>query len=439
MKNKDIIKMIKNDSNKVEVPNLSKSIIENVERRKMFGKETTKVNESIELKPRFGLKPMRALLAVLIFALMIPALIIGVDLLNTDNGDIGGLEGTEPVKLSVSKTKESVGVQAASLFGFAEQNVFSSTIQTMSFSDDDYDDISSELNQYLFSIEELLSKTKNSYELYELAEGEYKYLMIIKVNSNGFTSEYCLYFNESATNQDYDDIDEVSSIINGYIECGEVKYVVTGIKEVENDECEIKLKLHLNENSFIIVEQEIERNENEYSFKYYKNQKIEKEVEISTEFENDKYTVELEVKKDGKKNEYKVKYGEDNNLSIEFTYDDMFGEVIVSIYEEAYEYMFGEDKKINHDRPDHHGDNQGNKYPWDEDYDDEHKGNPWDDWYEEDDYDDPWEDWEDWDNWYNDYYYEDDEWYDDDYHEENGEHRGDDHKNDDNGNHSGKK
>lgn len=358
MKNRDIINIIKKESEKIEIPNLSKSILENHQNKELFRKENKVSDKEPKIRIRFGIKPIKALAFVLMLFLIIPATIITVDLINNDENEIDNT----PVKLNVSKTKEVVGIQAASLFGFAEQNE-ESTIKTLSLTDDDYEEMSNELNQYLFSIEELMNKSNNKYELYELKEGDYKYKMIVSIDSNGLLSNYIMYFNENSAETDYENIDEVSSEISGYVESGEKKYFIFGTKEVENDECEVELKLYLDEekNSYIIASQEIEKKESEYSFKYFKNGNVEKEIEISTEVENDEYFVSVEVKKGNKHNGYKIKYDEKTKMKVEFDYEDNFGEFYIDVYEEEYEYLFNEDKKVNHGRPEHsHGGGQWN-------------------------------------------------------------------------------
>lgn len=350
MKNKDIINRIKDDSKKVEVPNLSATILCDLQNKEVFRKSEETIKEDYVFKNYFRIKPLKVFAFVLLLFLIIPATLITIDLINAGNGEIDN----NPIKLNVSKTKEVVGVQAASLFGFAEQNEVS-TIKTMSLTDNDYEEMSDELNQYLFSIEELMNRSNNKYELYELKEGDYKYKMIVTVDSNGLLSNYIMYFNEKTTEIYYEDIDEVSSEISGYIESGEKKYNFFGTKEVEEDECEVELKLYLDEenNDYIIASQEIEKNESEYSFKYFKDGKIVKEIDVSTEIEGDQHSVEVEVKKGNKHNGYKIKYDDENKIKVEFDYEEQSGEFYIDVYEKEYEYNFGDDKKINHGRPGH--------------------------------------------------------------------------------------
>ena len=359
MKNKDIIKIIKNDCDKVEVPNLTDKILVNFKNESC----NSEIEYKTERKFSFNFRSLKIAMTFVLMIFLIPVMLIGFDLLNG-----GGVEQKDPIQLNVSKTKEIYGVQAASLFGFAEQNTETQTIKTMSLNTDDYEDMSNELNQYLFSIEELMNKGNNRYELFELFDGDYQYKLSIYVDSNGLTSIYNMYFNELTTSEEYNDIDEVSSTIAGYIESGEKKYNVTGTKEVEEDECEVELKLFLNNEDYIVLNQEIEKNESEYSYKYFKGGKKEKEIEISTETLDGEHVVTVDVKHGDKKNGYKIKYNSDTQMNVEYNYGDNYGEFNVDVYEKEYEYSFEDGNKVTHGRPGHsHG--GGN---WDDEH---HYGN----------------------------------------------------------------
>lgn len=100
---------------------------------------------------------------------------------------------------------------------------------------------------------------------------------------------------EHDKDHDYID-DEVSSTITGVVIYEDVEYELKGRKEVEDDEQEFKFSFHLDEGTYIKVDQEIENDEQEFEYEIYQDHKKVYEYSLEVEKENNKSEIELKEK-----------------------------------------------------------------------------------------------------------------------------------------------
>lgn len=238
----------------------------------------------------------------------------------------------------VSKVKESYGIQVTTLFNFASS--YSKQL-SLGYSNDDYDKIANELDEYMLLIEEVSQKDKVKYEYTEL-NGEYKNKLEVKVNLKDKDVKYTMYYNETALKPDYDDIDEVSSKIEGYVESDGLRYIVLGEKTVEFDETEVEFKMFLDEDKtkYFVVSQEVERNENSYEYRYCENGKVIETFEVSVESKLAYKEIELEMRGLNEETSLEVKYF-NSKVQIEFEMSGYEGTVIATVDNGKYVYDFG--------------------------------------------------------------------------------------------------
>lgn len=238
----------------------------------------------------------------------------------------------------VSKVKESYGIQVTTLFNFASS--YSKQL-SLGYSNDDYDKIASELDEYMLLIEEVSEKDKVKYEYTEL-NGEYKNKLEVTVNLKDKDVKYTMYYNEAALKPDYDDIDEVSSKIEGYVESDGLRYTVLGEKTVEFDETEVEFKMFLDEDKtkYFVVSQEVERNENSYEYRYCENGKVIETFEVSVESKLAYKEIELEMRGLNEETSLEVKYF-NSKVQIEFEMSGYEGTVIATVENGKYIYDFG--------------------------------------------------------------------------------------------------
>ena len=238
----------------------------------------------------------------------------------------------------VSKVKESYGIQVTTLFNFASS--YSKQL-SLGYSNDDYEKIASELDEYMLLIEEVSEKDKVKYEYTEL-NGEYKNKLEVTVNLKDKDVKYTMYYNETALKPDYDDIDEVSSKIEGYVESDGLRYTVLGEKTVEFDETEVEFKMFLDEDKtkYFVVSQEVERNENSYEYRYCENGKVIETFEVSVESKLAYKEIELEMRGLNEETSLEVKYF-NSKVQIEFEMTGYEGTVIATAENGKYVYDFG--------------------------------------------------------------------------------------------------
>ncbi len=337
---KDLIRMIKNENSNIDVPNLKQNIHQNIEKSYILNQPVKTNNNE---KPRLKLKITTAALSFCILLIAIGLFIINIKPYQPGGDNL------------ISKPKQAYVMQATSLFNFATDSIYKNEFTPLNYSsiNNDYDYIAEKIMNNLYTVEEFFNKENNKYELFVLENEEYQFKLVTYMNLDEFSISYTMYYNEKPLHDIDDDreMDEVSSKITGYIECNNTKYNIEGIKEIEKDETEIQLKLFVSETNYIIVEQEIEKRENEYTYSFYENNQIVKEIEVSMEEKNNKEIIELSIenKKTNIEEEYEfIK----KNKTIEVIYEENDKEIELVIYitQDVYEFDFGNGNKIKYNR-----------------------------------------------------------------------------------------
>ena len=129
---------------------------------------------------------------------------------------------------------------------------------------------------------------------------------------------YKLYYNESVPSENNrpskaDDDFEVATKLSGEVLYNNTTYALEGVKEVENDEIEIKFTITLENNKKVVIEQETENNEQEFSYTIYNGNTEVYSTSFGVEIENGMVEFESEYEKDDKELELEIKQAEKNN------------------------------------------------------------------------------------------------------------------------------
>lgn len=190
------------------------------------------------------------------------------------------------------------------------------------------DQIEKEVDNYLDLADYYLHKNELTIESYVSDDIDYNNKYLISLNDQIY-----YYFNET-TDVEHTDIDFVSSSLEGYILFNNVKYRVTGSKEVVGRYIKTKLRTYYNETDFIEVEQEIRLSINEYDFTFYKDENIVKKVSLAVE--ETPLSSELAISEDDKSFDFSLK--EDTIIADVCIPDVYNGEII--IYSENGEYVY---------------------------------------------------------------------------------------------------
>lgn len=362
MKNKDLINKIKDSTNNVEVPNLKESIILQTKNLKIEPEEKVLPKSTIiRTNPRWKLAFV-VVAMILIVSIALGSVIVTNNKKDQGSGNGNGTENnnTETSAITtLSKAKKSYMVQAITLGGLVDN--YNNNMLTLS-SNNDYIEISEDINNYLFSIEEIINETKYEYSILESDKIEYANKISVVSKLENVDQSFIIYYNETKKTDSDEDIDEVSSLLSGIMIIDNVSYIIEGEKEVEEDEIEVELRLYLstNKNKYIKVEQEIENKENEYCYEYYEDGVLKESFEIEKENKNDHIEIELSVNKGGKQYNYNFKWKE-NKIEIEYDHPKGKGNAKINVNNNKYVYEFDEDIKVEHSRGNNKNNNNKDK------------------------------------------------------------------------------
>ena len=152
-----------------------------------------------------------------------------------------------------------------------------------------------------------------------------KYNISLK-DLSGEEKSYIMYYNETTTNIDYDDEEddefEQKIRLDGIALVGDEEFVISGLKEIENDKDETETKTSFRiyfddekKNYVNVVEEtevETDEVENEYKYQVYEDGISVNELSVSLENENDEREIEVKEKTTTSKKSYKYKYENKN-------------------------------------------------------------------------------------------------------------------------------
>ena len=321
MKTKDLQKHLNNLVEEIEVSPFDKTRFQSLTYQPNYTNNIVQVNNKKKYRLAFGF--------VFVFVLVLVGAIIGLSLRNGNP--------FSPT-LSMSKTKKQLAYQTLGVYSLIEA---SAANQGMLLASTNYDEVKKDIEAYLELAQNYLELSSIEVNLYESNHKEFMYMYNFKVNNE----EVWFYFTEEAK-VDGDDIDEVSSTIQGLLKMNNKEYKVVGEKEVETGEVETTLMIYVSDTLSIEVCQEIENAENEYEFNYYVNRKLQKVLEIEIQEENNKQKIAIEDKDyEGRiNNEMEFTLG-DKRIICDIETNTYSGKVIIEIINNTYEYIFLDNKK----------------------------------------------------------------------------------------------
>lgn len=328
---KEIKSTILTQTKQLEVPNISKNVIERIRTLNQFQDNTSNEvynskNQSkkifINLKTNFF--KVGLVLTVFILGLFV---VLGLSDNNVHN------------KNSISKSHQTFALQAVTLFNYADST---GAISLLGLDNSKYQEIAEDINEYYLTAINVLNKEEIEYQELVSDNPSYQRMIIISSKILSQSYQYTLYFTEEIINEnDKDkDFDEIDSRINGIIKTNKTEYRVEGFKEIEKDECEIKLIMYITDTEYFVVKQEIEKKENEYSYEYYKNGKVIEEFDISYETKGLGKTV-IELESETINNEVNCEFSFfDDHVKVEYEINNNEGKVEIFEEEEQYRYEF---------------------------------------------------------------------------------------------------
>lgn len=346
MTTRQLKKLIRAEASSMKMPDLSEQVTRQIQISK--ARKALENKEELEIKKKKEAFRTAALIPIF-SAIIISIMVIVINLIPSGSVVENG-----------TKRHKAYAMQAITLVNFAENyddtvklSTTKNTTTLMklakaSYSYSEYESIASIINQYMLTAQELMNSDNLEYEIVDSNNEKYQYMMSISINVYDSKESYTLYFNEEPLLdlKEYD-LDEVSSKLSGIIVCGNNQYIVEGIKEIEDDEQEIELKMYLSDDlsKFLIVNQEVEYHENEYSYVYYDNGKMIKTFEISVETKKNLKVVELEIVENN--NIYEIEFSYQNNsISVEYEINDYEGIIKVISNDSEYIYQFSNEIKI---------------------------------------------------------------------------------------------
>ena len=341
MKNKEVKKLIKDASNKIVINDYQEEILSRVDYTPLE-KETKKFNFK----------------SVLSFSLLAAALIVTLvtilpKITNSSNSN-------NPITLAQSKKSLSYEIQALGAFIPSKTNSSNNLKRLAKFknsNENNYQEIASDIKNYLLTGEMMFKKNnvktkieKNTNKDY--SKFEYKMTSTF-IDGSQYKSSYIIYYNESITIED-DKKNETSSVLRGVMLKDNQEFEIICNKEIEQDECELELKIYLNEDksNYVVVEQEIERFENEYTYMIYKNNKKVEETSLEIEIENRKKKMSIELTKyddNGKElSQIKYEFVYKDDTTIECSYEnEKEYELTITVSKYEYEFEFKSDEERN--------------------------------------------------------------------------------------------
>ena len=150
---------------------------------------------------------------------------------------------------------------------------------------------------------------------------EYTYMMTFDTSGLlGETQYYVMHYNMTLKDDD-DDEDELEYLLDGIMIVNDQEYILTGKREIEDDEDKIEFIAKLDDQNYIETEYKVEDEETKFQIKVIADGVLVSETEIKIEEEDKETKVELEFLSGLNKGKYEFKYEvEDgqNVLKVEF-------------------------------------------------------------------------------------------------------------------------
>lgn len=230
------------------------------------------------------------------------------DLLNNTQ-DVFGFEAMTSINLL-----DSMDSNTQTQISYSQDDY---TISSLGFTSDVSEEEIDEINKYLGIMEQMLAEGDPINVVEETSDKvEYENKMVIStkdLNLNTYT--YILYFNEVSLNEELDEEesedveendDEIESTLEGIMLVGDKEYVVTGKKELEEDEMKVEFTSKIDDENWVKVTQKTENEESKFEYSISENGIITK-TEIKFETEENETMMKLKFIDGDNKSEYKFK------------------------------------------------------------------------------------------------------------------------------------
>ncbi len=250
----------------------------------------------------------------------------------------------KPIIATSTSDAYAFEIMTAANYLYCEETLLNGTnLKIKSVNKELLDNVATKVNEHYLTIKQLLEKQGVEYKIESISNKNYDYKMIINSFYNeNFDLKYTIYFNKTMIEKDDE---EEKYNMDGIITIGDNTYNISGVTEVEDDETNSKMKIEINSNEYIIIEQEKEQDEEEYVYKKYQNDKIISEYSIEYEIEDKNVEIKIEMKENNKKEKI-VAYQQKNNLIFKLDLLEYNGKVEITERNNIVIYNFLKEKVI---------------------------------------------------------------------------------------------
>lgn len=154
-------------------------------------------------------------------------------------------------------------------------------------------------------VEEMLTNSIFKSEVLPSDKEEYETMYTLTTkNFNDIEQTYVFYYNETLKENEHEQEhkenknhhDEQESRLEGIVIFNELEYQMIGEKEIKDDEVEMKFKVSLDEQNYVVINQETESDEQEFEYIQYVDGKKVYQTEIEFEANDKKGKFEVEFK-----------------------------------------------------------------------------------------------------------------------------------------------
>ena len=318
MKN-NIKQMLKDASNKQQINDISKSIIENVNKEKVL------LEPKIESKPKRSMLPF--MFAGFATAGVLALVLVSTLIMNKDNSRPTEAPA-EPITVIDFTDVESETVKAA-MSRIQSQEAYNiinvcHTFNNISFTDVEKtptkyltveleNSIVNDLDVYMYNIEDMFSLVMSESTVSKNTNTNYLFDNDLSVTSSYYN--YHTYFSEEVIekkNEGEDNYKEKTSL-DGIIDIDNTTYDFECIKTIKNSELRHNSKISLDETKYVTVEEIFGQGFNEFRYNYYYDD-LKKDVLIRESLDSDFNTKQIDFKANiGKNNEVKMHLYKNDN------------------------------------------------------------------------------------------------------------------------------
>ena len=182
------------------------------------------------------------------------------------------------------------------------------------------DPLTDSIDPYIELVEKFLGSNNGlGVVVSESSLEDYESMMTFETKTlQGETQYYTIHYNMTvkADDDEDDDEDEIEYTIDGIMIIDEVTYVLTGKREVEDDEDKIKFIAKLDDDNYVESKYKVEDDEIKFEIKTVLNGVVVSETIVKIEDEDDEFKVELEFISGDSKGTYEFKYEDEDGQSI---------------------------------------------------------------------------------------------------------------------------